>query len=60
MHIIDKQLVILINIKSIFKSISNFFNKMKNSKKAIHIVGDTNLIGTLMQISKSQYMFVFI
>ena len=38
---IDNQPVILNNIKHILKK--NLFNKMKNSNKAIYIVGDTNL-----------------
>ena len=39
MHSIDNQPEILNNIKHL----ENFFNKMKNSNKAIYIVGDTNL-----------------
>ena len=39
MRSIDNQPEILNNIKHL----ENFFNKMKNSNKAIYIVGDTNL-----------------
>ena len=39
MHSIDDQLKVLNNIKHL----ENFFNKMKNSNKAIYILGNKNL-----------------
>ena len=39
MHSIDDQLKVLNNIKHL----ENFFNKMKNSNKAIYILDDKNL-----------------